>query len=286
MIRVAYIMREIGRDLLRNLGTVLASLLSLTLLLLLFDLFWVASGTADRFYKDLLAELRVEVFVDEAVSDSTLSDVTVRLLAVEGVTDFEFISREEARRRLTDMVGTDLLVGYDSTNPLPRSYMLKIDEAHRNGEALLKTEASLREIEGLSEIHYSREWLEKTEKVKGVILRIGLVLGILTFAGALIASANNMRLMTRAQAVGFRQKLLLGAGRLFVALPSLVESFLISGLAAVIGWGLIFYGQTKIVFENIEIVFPPRHQIVLFCFGMAFLGAISGLLGLRKMLRD
>jgi cell division protein FtsX len=269
MIRAAYIMREIGRDLWRNLGTVLASLLSLTLLFLLFDLFWIASGTADRFYKDLLSDLRVEVFVDEAVPDSSLVDVSLQLVGIEGVIDYEYISRNDARRRLAEMVGTDLLVGYDSTNPLPRSYVLKVDEAHRNGEALSKMEESLRDIDGLSEIHYSREWL-----------------GVLTIAGALIGSANNMRLMTRAQAVGFRQKLLLGASRLFVALPSLAESFLISGLAAVLGWALVFYGRTKVGFARIDIIFPAQHEIVLFCFAVALLGAIAGLLGLRKMLRD
>jgi cell division transport system permease protein len=286
MIRAAYIMREIGRDLWRNLGTVLASLLSLTLLFLLFDLFWIASGTADRFYKDLLSDLRVEVFVDEAVPDSSLVDVSLQLVGIEGVIDYEYISRNDARRRLAEMVGTDLLVGYDSTNPLPRSYVLKVDEVHRNGGALAKMEESLRDIDGLSEIHYSREWLDKAEQVKGVFLQIGLVLGVLTIAGALIGSANNMRLMTRAQAVGFRQKLLLGASRLFVALPSLAESFLISGLAAVFGWALVFYGRTKVGFARIDIIFPAQHEIVLFCFAVALLGAIAGLLGLRKMLRD
>jgi cell division protein FtsX len=147
-------------------------------------------------------------------------------------------------------------------------------------------EATLRGISGLSEIHYSREWLDKAEQVRGVILRIGFVLGILTLAGALVGSANNMRLMTRAQAVGFRQKLLLGAGRMFVVLPSLIESFLISGLAAALGWALIFYGRTKVGFARIDIVFPPTRDIVLFCLAAGLLGAIAGLLGLRKMLRD
>jgi len=36
----------------------------------------------------------------------------------------------------------------------------------------------------------------------------------------------------------------------------------------------------------LDIVFPPPHEIVLFCCGVALLGAVSGLLGLRKMLRD
>jgi len=286
MIRLAYFARELWRNLRCNAGTAMASLLSLTLLFLLFDLFWVAAGTADKFYRDLLGELRVEVFVDESVSDDRLTQVSDQLAAIDGVLDLEYVSRDAARQRLADMVGADLLIGYDESNPLPRSYVLTVAESFLNSAALTRLEETLREVDGLSEIHYSREWLDKTESTRAIILEIGLALGALIVAAALVGSANNIRLMTRAQAVGFRQMLLQGAGRFFVAMPYLIESLLISGLAAVFGWLLIFYGRTRISFAQIEIVFPHKSEIVLFCIGIALLGAVSGYLGLRKMLRD
>ena len=286
MIRLAYFAGELWRNLRRNVGTALASLLSLTLLFLLFDLFWIAAGTADKFYRDLLSELRLEVFVDESVPDDRLTEVSERLTGIEGVLDFQYISRDEARSRLADMVGTDLLVGYDESNPLPRSYVLTIHEDFLKPEALTRIEEALRGVDGLSEIHYSREWLEKAEGTRAIILQLGFALGALIVAAALVGSANNIRLMTRAQAVGFRQMLLLGAGRLFVAQPYLAQSLLISGLAAMLGWALIVYGRTRISFAQIEIVSPSVTEIALFCAGMALLGAVSGYLGLRKMLRD
>jgi len=286
MIRLAHIIRELGRNLRRNLGTAVASLLSLTLLFLLFDLFWIAAGTADRFYHDLLSDLRVEVFVDETIPDSSITQVSDRLITIDGVLDFEYISREQARQRLAEMVGTDLLVGYDDTNPLPRSYVLTVENSYLNAASLSRLEQAVRAIDGLSEIHYSREWLDKAESARAIILQIGLVLGALIVAGAVLGSANNIRLMTRARAVGFRQMLLQGAGRLFIAFPFVVESFLISGLAAVLGWALVFYGRTRVGFAQIDIIFPPDNDVILFCIVVAVLGAISGYLGLRKMLRD
>jgi len=286
MIRLAYFARELWHNLRRNTGTALASLLSLTLLFLLFDLFWISAGTVDKFYRDLLSELRVEVFVDESVTDDRLTQVFDQFLAIDGVLDYEYVSRDAARSRLADMVGADLLVGYDESNPLPRSYVLTVAESYLNSTALARMEEALREVDGLSEIHYSRQWLDKTEGTRAIILEIGLALGVLIVAAALVGSANNIRLMTRAQAVGFRQMLLQGAGRFFVAMPYLIESLLISGLAAILGWALIFYGRTRMSIVRIEIVFPPTSEIVLFCIGVALLGAVSGYLGLRKMLRD
>jgi cell division transport system permease protein len=286
MIRVAYLLRELWRNLRFNVGTALASLLSLMLLFLLFDLFWIAAGTADKFYRDLLSELRVEAFVDESVPEDQLTLLSEQVASVGGVLSSEYISRETARQRLADMVGADLLVGYDDANPLPRSYVLTVHDSLLSAAALERLEVTLRQIDGLGEINYSRQWLDKTESTRAIILEIGFVLGVLIVAAALVGSANNIRLMTRAQAVGFRQMLLQGAGRMFVALPYLIESLLISGVAAFLGWVLIFYGRTRVTFTQLEIVFPHDRDIVMFCFGVALMGAISGFLGLRKMLRD
>lgn len=286
MTRIAHIARELFRNLRRNPGTAFASILSLTLLFLLFDLFWLAAGTSDRFYQDLLSEVKVEVFIEESVADSSVASIRTRLGGIEGVLGADYISRELARQRLTGLVGADLLVGYDETNPLPRSFMLTVDQDHLQSAELEDIERQIGAIEGAGEVHYSRLWLAKAENTKSIFLQVGLVLGGLILATALVSSTNNIRLMTRARAIGFRQMLLLGAGRLFISLPFIVEGFLIGGISAVLGWAIIFYGRTKITFSRIEIVFPSQDDIILFCLITALLGAISGYFGLRKLLKE
>ncbi len=286
MIRVGYVLREFGRNLRRHIITALVSLLSLALLFLLFDLFWIAAKTSDRFYRDLISEIEVELFVDESLSDSVTAGLSNQLIGIAGILDFEYISREQARQRLAEMVGTDLLAGYDAMNPLPRSYVLTVDETFLTTAALDSIETQLLTIEGVGSVQYSREWLDKAEGAKSIILQIGLVLGGLILAAALTGSANNIRLMTKARAIGFRQMLLQGSGRLFIAFPFLIESFLISGASAALGWGLIWYGKSRVGLSQIEIVFPHRDEIILFCVAIAVLGALSSYVGLRKMLKD
>jgi cell division transport system permease protein len=286
MIRVAYLLREFLRNLRRHPGTAVASVLSLTLLFVLFDLFWVTAGSAARFYRDLLSDVRVEVFLDESWPDSSGASLTAHLLTVEGVVGAEFVSREAARERLTGLVGTDLLMGYDTTNPLPRSVILTVHEAVLTTEAMEQLITRLIAVEGADEVHYPRRWLEKAEATKSLILQIGLILGLVILAAALVSSANNIRLMTRARAIGFRQLTLLGAGRLFIALPFILEGFLISGLSAGLGWAAILYGRTRINFSQLEIVMPSGDDIALYCLAAALLGAVSGYLGLWRALKE
>ena len=62
--------------------------------------------------------------------------------------------------------------------------------------------------------------------------------------------------MTRARTVGFQQMRLLGAGKIFLAFPFLMEGFFISGLAALIGWAAIFYARQQISLTQLSIVYP------------------------------
>ena len=285
MTRITYIVREMFRNLYRNPGTALGSFLSLTFLFLMFDLFWIATGTSEKFYVDLISQLEMDVFLDEQVPDSTINDLTFEIQGIDGIRTVTFMTKEDAREELSRQIGTDLLVGYDSINPLPRSYILTFEPEYLNLSAMNEIESRLAALPGVLEIDYSRRWLEKLEETKGILLPIGLALGAIIALTALISSANNIRLMTRARAVGFQQMMLLGAGRLFISLPFLIEGFLMAGLAAAVGWLAIFYGQEQIAFTQFEVVIPTQEEIILFCAGCAFLGLVSGYFGMWRQLR-
>ena len=285
MTKVLYILRELLRNLYRNPGTALGSLLSLTLLFLLFDLFWIAAGTSQKFYANLVSDIQMDVFLSEDLPDSSVAGLSSEIGQVAGVNSVTFMSKEMARQELASEVGMDLLVGYDSLNPLPRSFVLTFAPAHLNLTSMSEIEDKLAVLPGVTDVNYSRNWLEKVERTKQVILRLGLILGAIIFLTAFISSTNNIRLMTRARAVGFRQMLLLGAGRMFIAVPFLIEGFVMAGLAAALGWLIVFYGQQEITLTHLEIVIPSSKDIVTFCVGCGVIGLISGYLGIRKQLK-
>jgi len=91
--------------------------------------------------------------------------------------------------------------------------------------------------------------------------------------------------MARAKAAGFQQMMLLGAGRLFVGFPFLLEGLLLAGLSAAIGWALIFYAAERIAFAQFEVIYPIMEDVVIFCLVVAFLGGLSGYVGIRRLLR-
>ncbi len=285
MCRVSHILKELGHNLYRNPATALGSLMSLTLLFLLFDLFWVAAGTSERFYTRLLADMQMEVFVAEETPESSLDALNRSLEAIEGVRAVAFISREMARERLTSMLGADLLVGYDTANPLPSSYVLSFDPGYLNCADMTRVENEMAYIAGVDQVYYSKRWLAKAEQTRTIILNVGMALGVLILLTALTSSANNIRLMIQTRAVGLRRMRILGAGRLFLATPFLLEGLLVGGLSAGIGWAVIFYARQEVTFTQFELVAPSLQEVGIFCAATALLGLTSGYLGIRKMLR-
>jgi len=285
MSRFGHILKELSRNLYRNPGTALGSFLSLTLLFLLFDLYWIAAGSSERFYTRLLSELKMEVFISEETADSTLPAIEAAIAATEGVNGIEYISREKAREELSQLVGIDLLVGYDTLNPLPRSFVLDFSSDYLTTAEMAGIESEIRKQPDVSQVFYSKRWLQKAESTRKTILNFGMALGALILLTALISSVNGIRLSSRARAVGFHQMRLLGAGRFFLAVPFLIEGMLIGGLSAAAGWLLIFYARQKVTFTQFELVIPTVEEISIFCGATALLGIISGYLGIRKLLR-
>lgn len=259
--------------------------MSLTLLFLLFDLFWIAAGTSERFYSRLLSDLEMELFLKPATAESAALALHDSLEVIEGVRTVEFVSATDARERLAELVGTDLLAGYDSANPLPASYLLTFEEHSLTTAAVTAIEGRVSRFENVDQVFYGRRWLSKAEETRAIILSLGMILGGLILLAALIGSANNIRLMTQTRAVGFYQMQILGAGKLFLAAPFLMEGLLISGLSGAAGWAAILWVRSRISFARFEPVLPEPNEIALFIAAVAVIGLISGYLGIRKMLK-
>ena len=285
MTRLQFVLRESAKTLLRHPTIAFGSVLSLTLIFLLFTIFWVAALSTDRFYTDMLQQLQMEVFIAESVPDSSLASLSNSVMAIEGVDSIRQVSKDEARQELARMVGIDLLVGYDTLNPLPRSMILKIKQPSLTIAEMQRMEQSIATMPGVEDVLYSRDWLIKAEQTRSAISTVGFAIGLLILLTAVITSSNSIRLMTRARGFGFHQMMLLGAGRFFVAAPFLLEGFVIAGLSALFGWLVVWYGHGKVEFTQFPIILPTTKHILLFCLSAAALGAISGLLGIRKLLR-
>lgn len=283
MSRLGFVVRELGRTIRRNPGTVLSAIMSLTLLFVLFNMFWVASRTVDNLYQSVVSDLRMEVFVPDSTADSSVTLMGERIRSIDGVRSVSYVSRESAREELFQMVGVDLLAS-DTLNPLPRSFVLTFEHQYLTSGHLADIEAQLTALTGATQIQYGRKWLESTEQTRVVVRRVGLIIGFFILLATVISSTNNIRLMSRARAAGLQQMQLLGAGPWLIAMPFVLEGAILCGLGSALAWGALIYGRGQLDFIKIAISLPAVKDIIVFCLMTIVLGAISGYYGVRRLL--
>lgn len=259
----------------------IASLLSMLLLFLMFDSVWISSLSVDKYYDQVLAEVDMEIFLDDNLPDSMLTPITDALKDLDGIESYEFISKEDARARLHTLMGMDLLEGLDE-NPLPKSILITFDKKYIAGQYLNDTEVNLSKYQGVSEIFYPRFWLEKAESNRLLISRSVFIIGAVIILTAVLNLLYSVRLSVKTYEEELLQHRLIGAGKTFLSIPFIFEGIFYSLIAAVVGWLIIFYIVNNFTISNFEVLLPTQPDIIRSCAVALAIGTIGGYVGVRR----
>ncbi|HHI02140.1 MAG TPA: FtsX-like permease family protein [candidate division Zixibacteria bacterium] len=283
MNRFRFILRKFIGNIVSRPMAALGSLLSLFLLFLLFDLVWITSMTVNNYYDKIISEIDIEVFLDDAIPDSTITIIKDVIGSLDGIESIDFISRDDARRKLNDMIGVDLLEGFEN-NPLPRSMIISFEPDYLNSDNLNTLNRDLQRMAGVTDIYYPSRWLVKAEYTKLIVSEILILLGIVIAVAVILNTIHFIVLSARTRAEELVQLRLLGAGPAFLAVPYIFEGVFYALAASLGGLVVILYGVDLFSFRNIDIILPPTVEWFYFCLAGSLIGLIGGYLGIRREL--
>jgi len=282
MIRPDRFIRQISRHIRREKRLSLGSFLVLIIVLILVDLFWIASGTITQEYRELLGAVRMELFISDAVPDSALPVVRLAVTSAEPEAAVAFVSKEEAAEFLENELGAGILDGLQE-NPLPRSFVIFFNQS-KSLDQLEALEKRLKRLEGIESIEFGRPWIEKVEKAGRNFRRIGYIIGGIILFVVLLTMANTNRLTARSKSTDFFQLKLLGAGPSYLLYPFLAEGFLSACLAAVLGWMAMYYLAGRVSIAAITLVLPSVFDVVIYAVLAGLTGMAGAYLGIRRLL--
>src|SRR5581483_9129770 len=150
----------------------------------------------------------------------------------------EFVSKDEALARFKRTFG-ELSGSVDGLgdNPLPASYevRLRADATARGGAGSVDALAQqLRQMPGVSDVRYDRQWLERLLGAVSFVRGVGLLLGtVLTIAAALtVANVVRLALYARRDEIDIMQ--LVGAPQTYIRGPFVMEGVLQGGIGALV----------------------------------------------------
>jgi cell division transport system permease protein len=203
-------------------------------------------------------QVHVSAYLDDGLALAEQERLAERVRAAAGVESVTLVSKEAAleRFRASPFGRASLLDGLDD-NPLPASLEIVLEPAARNRGGVEALVASLGDLPGIGELGYGHEWVEGYARavaaVRGLALAVGAVLALAT----LLIVANTIRLSIYARRDEIEILQLVGAGRVFVATPFLLEGLLegaLGGLVALAALGLGFRAARAVLGSGLELL--------------------------------
>lgn len=273
-----------------TIGTITLALLIVSLFLLLFvNLESAADNWSER--------VQVTVYFDKELTAQQQTDIKKRIQALPATSSVQWVGRDEALKRFKGRLkGQETLLEGIRPEVLPTSFEISLKKTSRSTEAVDGYVAKLKVIPDIGEIQYGEEWVRRFNTFL-TFMRIvgGLVGGFLVLAVIFIVS-NTIQLTIYARRDELEIMSLVGATRLFIKMPFLLEGLLQGITGGIVALLLLF--SVHILFLHNAGNFltfnpataglsflPPDYSAGLIAAG-AVLGFLGSLTALRRFINE
>jgi cell division transport system permease protein len=219
----------------------LASIASIAVSFVIIGIFIVVIQHFNALIAEWQEQFQVSVFLDDQITPLQLDMLKKRIENESAVKTFTFTSKAEALAAFRqELKGQESLLEGLGDNPLPASFQLKIRDGYQNSDALKALSAFLSRLEGVEDIQYGQEWVERMSTAARLVRLLGAVIGsILTLGSAMIVS-NTIRLAVYARVQEIEVMRLVGATKAYIRAPFLMEGMLQGSLGAALALGVLF----------------------------------------------
>ncbi|RLD34257.1 MAG: cell division protein FtsX [Bacteroidetes bacterium] len=272
-------------------SSIITSVISITLVLFTLGVLGLIVMQANSLSNYIKENIGFEIIMKQGVKEADILYFQKTLDLKPFVKTTEYITKEEASERLTEMLGeefTDFLGEED--NPLLPSIDVRFHAQWANNDSLSVIEESILENELVKEVYYQKSLVHMINKnVRKIsIILLGFSLLLLLIALALIN--NTIRLSVYSKRFIIRSMQLIGATQQFIRRPFIIKGVLQGMLSAVIAMMLIsvIVAGLKKNIPELAVLISTEMIIYLFAFilllGILFAG-ISTYFAVSKYLR-
>ena len=268
-------------------GSYFMSLMSIALVLFLLGVFALLMLHAQILSNHLKENIGFEVVMNSKVKEDNILKLQKQLDAMPAVKSTEYITKEEAIRRLSEDLGEDFLQWLgNEENPLLPSIDVRFNADYANNDSIAALQAQLLKNTDVKEIYYQKSLVNV---INQNIRRIGLALMIASLVLLIIAIIlirNTIRLSIYSKRFLVRSMQLVGATPAYIRRPFIRSGILqgfFGGLLADAFLALLLYGLDQ---RLPELTLVQDYRIIIGIFvGIIVLGMLLGGFSTRLSLR-
>ncbi|EDX85199.1 efflux ABC transporter, permease protein [Synechococcus sp. PCC 7335] len=237
--RTDYLFQETFRGLQRGGWMNWAAISTMTVLLFLFgtslQVSWQVEGMLNQFGSQLV----ISTYLESGVGADTLTEQVSQL---PGVVSVEAVSREQAWSQLTSDLGlSNISNAIDQLNGNPLVDELKVKA--RDTQQVPQLAATLKNLPGVDEVLYVSEMIQQLRDLNIGLQWASLVVVSLLSIAATTVVTTTIRLIAIARRQEIEVMQLVGATRIWIYLPFLIQGAVFGIIGAGGAWGLLLAAQ-------------------------------------------
>ena len=271
-------------------GSYFMSMVSIALVLFLLGVFALLMMHAQKLSNYLRENIGFEVVMNSNVKEDKILQLQKELDAMPAVKSTEYITKEEAIRRLSDDLGEDFLQWLgNEENPLLPSIDVRFNAEWANNDSIAVIQSQLLKNTDIKEIYYQKSLVGLINKnVRSIGLAL-IVASLVLLVIAITLIRNTIRLRIYSKRFLVRSMQLVGATTSYIRRPFIrsgrLQGFFGALLADVL-LALLLYVLSKrlpelAIVQDYSIIGAVFAGIIIFG---VLLGGLSTRLALRKYL--
>ena len=296
MDRLRYIVEDALTNLRRSGWGGVASVATIAVSFVIVGIFLIITGNLGALVADWKEQFQVTVFLEDGITGDQLALLRKRVQSERAVRSMTYTSKAEALQQFKrEMQGKESLLEGLGENPIPASLQIRVHEAYQTPEALKQLTAALSRLEGVEDVMYGQEWVDRLSSVIQVLRLLGLSVGLALGLASLLIVSNTIRLAVYARAEEIEVMRLVGATRLHIRIPFVLEGVIQGTLGAVLAL-LLLFGAYRATLWQIEMTpgqifgmgvgsFLAPEWVVLMVVVGAGVGAFGSLISVGRFLR-
>ena len=239
---ISYLIGEGISNLFKNKKSTISSLMIMCATMLIFGLFFVIGENINAFVADVAAAQEIRVFITNEATEEQVDEIGKQILEIDGVRNAEFVSKEDALDTMKEMLGEEVIEGYEERNIFSVAYDVTLTDLELNEEV----QESIMQLDHIKKIVSSNQVIAQIISLaNGVrIVTAGLLLLLVIISTAIISNTIKLTVHSRRKEISIMKYV--GATNSFIRWPFLVEGVIIGVLSGLLSVLIIWGGYTFI----------------------------------------
>jgi len=283
---------DASKNLRRNRTISTASMATVAATLFILGLFMLTILNIQQMMKEVESKVEVKVVLKNDIKVDEQKALEKAIKDTEGVVDVSYESKGQALDNLKKQLGDQnktLVEGLDQENPLPNSYIIKMDKPER----VTTVVDNIKSMSGIETIKDARDVVDKIISITNAIKWVGIVIFLILIGVSLFLIGNTIKLTVYARRREIGIMKYIGATDWFIRWPFILEGAFIGIIGALIAGVLLYYGYRFLYLKMnagimmVQLISPAyvmNTMLIEFIVGGILIGIIGSILAIRKFL--